>query len=141
MVYPVFDFFNTNNIQLKNEFNNSIKNYSQNLKEIIIIDNCLIASYFSKFVERGKEINYTLSAHIADKILNKMYNGKIEAIIYPSVKDRTRSDNIALKPEIFNQKYHLLEVRESRVISKKEGRIFLKVIKTTTKFNTEYIRW
>lgn len=142
LVYPVFDYFKTKNYQLKNEFDKAINNYSQNAKDLIIVDNCFIASCFSKYVEKGKEINYTLSAHIADKIFNKMYNGKIEAIIYPSVKDNADfSDNIALKPEIFNLKYKLLDIRESVVVSKRNGSIILKALKRTKEFDETIIKW
>ena len=141
IVYPVFDFYKTRNMQLKQEFAKAIKDYPEDLKDVIIIDNCLVASYFSKYVEKGKEINYTFSAHLADKIFNKIHNGKIEAIIYPSVKDVTRTDNIVIKPNVFNSKYKLAEVRESLVISKKNGTILLHELNRTKKFEKEIIIW
>jgi len=141
IVYPVFDYYQTRNLQLKQEFTKLIKDYPSDLQDIIIIDNCLVASYFSKYVEKGKEINYTFSAHIADRIFNKMYNGQIEAIIYPSVKDVTRTDNIALKPNVFNSKYKLVKVSESVVVSKGNGSILLHEQKSTNKFGDEIILW
>jgi hypothetical protein len=141
IVYPVFDFYKTKNMQLKQEFTKGIKNYPEDLKNVVILDNCLVASYFSKYVEKGKEINYTFSAHLADKIFNKIYNGQIEAIIYPSVKDVTRTDNIAIKPDVFNAKYKLVEVRESSVVSKKNGSILLQELKRTKNFDERIIKW
>ncbi|MGD1046634.1 MAG: hypothetical protein ABR936_15105 [Bacteroidota bacterium] len=141
VVYPVFDYFNTKNLQLKNEFNKGIQKYPEDLKDIVIIDNCLIASYFSKYIEKGKEINYTFSAHIADRIFNKMYNGKIEAIIYPSVKDITGIDNIALKPDVFDKKYKLVRVKESLVVSKERDSIILHEMKRTKNFDDTFIKW
>lgn len=141
IVYPVFDYYKTRDFQLKQEFTKAIKDYPSNLQDVIIIDNCLVASYFSKYVEKGKEINYTFSAHLADWIFNKMYNGKIEAIIYPSVKDITRSANIAIKPNVFNSKYKLVEVHESIVVSKVNGNILLHEQKRTNKFDNEIILW
>lgn len=141
VVYPVFDFFKTKSMQLKKEFIKGIKDYPEGLKDIAIIDSCLVASYFSKYVEKGKEINYTFSAHLADKIFNKIYNGQIEAIIYPSVKDITRTDNIAIKPDIFNARYKLVEVRESVVASKGNGAILLQELKRTKDFDEKKIKW
>lgn len=141
IIYPVFDYFLSKNFQLKNEFEKAIEKYPQDLKDIIIYDGCFIAACFSKYVEKGKEINYTLSAHIADKIFNKMYNGQIEALIYPSVKDVTKSDNIAIKPDTFNNKYKLEEVRESVVVSKSNDKVFLKQLKRTKEFDEKNILW
>jgi hypothetical protein len=142
IVYPAFDFNDSHDLQLKNEFYKAIKHYPEELRESIIIDNCVVASYFSKYVEKGKEINYTLSAHIADRIFKNVDNGnQIEAIIYPSVKDSTRTNNLAIRPEIFNEKYKLMEVIESIVISKLNGSIFLKTIKRTTNFKNNLIKW
>lgn len=140
-VYPVFDYFKTHDYQLKDIFNEAIKNVPDTMKDLIIVDTCYIASCFRKHVEKGKEINYTLSAHIADKIFKQLYDGKIEAILYPSVKDATQTNNIALKPEVFNQKYKLKEVRESIVINRQNGEAFLKEIKRTKQFDNENILW
>lgn len=140
-VYPVFDFFKTKDMQLKNIFNSVISKYPVDLQELIIMDSCLIACYFSKSVEVGKEINYTFSAHIADKILNEKFDGKIDAIIYPSVKDPSQSENIALKPEIFINKYELEKVIESRVISKNPKSVLLQEIKRTNTFDNFFLYW
>ena len=141
-VYPVFDYFNSSDYQLKALFNKEIEKHSEKLKDLFIVDSCFIAGCFCKYVEKGKEINYTLSAHIADKIFNKMYNGKIEAIIYPSVKDDADdSVNIALKPKVFNEKYKLLEVKESVVLSNDNGIIGLKEIKRTKYYDKKNIKW
>jgi hypothetical protein len=140
IVYPIFDYYNSKELQLLSEFNRITKDLPENLKDILIVDACMIASAFSKFVEKGKEINYTLSAHLSDKIFNELQNGKIEAIIYPSVKDGVESSNIALKPEVFNQKYKLAQVRECLVISKNKDGIYLQELKRSYNFD-EFICW
>jgi hypothetical protein len=106
--------------------------YPKELQEIIIMDNKLLAYFFSRFVDREKDVNYIFSAYFADKILNDYYDGKIDAIIYPSVQDPTNSANIALKPQVFNDKYEVFEISESIVRSNGYDSLFLERIKTTT---------
>ncbi len=141
IVYPVFDYFNIKDFQLKTVFNQAINRYSPELKDRFIADTCFIASCFSKKVAKGKEINYTLSAHLADKIFNEIYSGKIEAIIYPSVKDKADTNNIAMKPSVFKEKYELYEVTESRVLGIGNGEVMFQRIKQTTEFEDEIIKW
>lgn len=140
-VYPVFDFFKTKNMQLKAAFLNAIEKFPNDLKDLIIADCCIISSYFSKPVDIGKEINYTFSAHIADKIFYKMYDGKISVIIYPSVKDPSRSDNLAIKPDVFNEMFKLVEVKESLVLSKSPTHVLIKELKRTKNFKDLLISW
>jgi len=141
LIYPVIDFFKTRNLQLKQVFIESIKDFPENVKDEIIRDSCIIASYFKKYVEKGKEINYTFSAHIANKIFNEIYNGDVEAIIYPSVKDGTDADNIVIKPDAFNSKYKLAKVSENIVDTKKSGVIIFHELKTTNKFDKKILMW
>lgn len=109
-------------------------------KNALIIDSCLVASCFSKAIEKAKDINYVLSAFYANKILHEMHDGEIDAIIYPSLKDTTRVDNIAIKPIIFNKLYKLSEVRISSFF-KKKGVISLKELKKTENFEDNNIIW
>lgn len=132
VIYPVIDYPHSKNIQLTNEFTKALSRYPKDLKDIIIADNSLIAKYFSKYVEKGKDINYIFSAHFADRILNEFYGGKIDAIIYPSVQDPASSDNIAIKPEVFNEKYKISEICESIVDTYDGEALFLKKLKTTS---------
>jgi len=132
MVCPIIDYDNCKDYQLKNEFSKALKMYPEELQEIIIMDNKLLACFFSRFVDREKNVNYIFSAYFADKILNNHYDGKIDAIIYPSVQDPINSDNIALKPQVFNDKYEVFEISESIVRSNGYDSLFLERIKTTT---------
>ena len=131
LVYPIIDYPNCKDYQLLNEFEKAIKNYPKGFQDIIINDYNLIAQCFCKYVEKGKDINYIFSAHFADRILNEFYEGKIEAIIYPSVQDPLNSANIALKPSSFEGKYKIFEIFESIVYSNDGNSLFLKRIKTT----------
>lgn len=58
------------------------------------------------------------------EIFNQFEDGKIEAIYYPSVKERLSFENLAIKPEVFDTKYELIEVKDSVIrmdTSKGEG--------------------
>ncbi len=72
-----------------------------------------IAECFSKEAKYGNHLDYFLSAHIASKILYVFENGEAEAILYPSVKENLTLNNICIKPEVFDNKYTLVEVNES----------------------------
>jgi len=132
-VCPIINSSYCRDIQLLNEFEKGIRNYPIEFRELIRMDYELISKCFSKEVDKDKDINYIFSAAFANWIFNKFNNGKIEAILYPSVQDSTRSDNIAIKPEAFDLKYKIKEIRESKVISRGTNTIFLKEINTTNK--------
>jgi hypothetical protein len=131
LVCPIIDYPNCRDYQLLNEFEKALKTCPKGFQDIIINDYNLIAQCFSKYVEKGKDINYIFSAHFADQIFNELYDGKIEAIIYPSVQDPVNSANIALKPSAFEEKYKIFEICESIVYSNDGNSLFLKRIKTT----------
>jgi len=131
MIYPVIDYYNCKDLQLRNEFHRYIQKYPKELQEIIITDNLLLAFYFGREVDRNKHHNYIYSAHYADKILNSYFDGKIDAIIYPSVQDSTNSPNIAIKPDVFNEKYEIEEINEFLVVTDGKRSIFLESRKKT----------
>jgi hypothetical protein len=133
IVSPIIDYAKCNDYQLKNEFRNELQKYSTEWQKVIFQNYCLIARHFGKYVEKGKDINYIFSAHFADKIFHEIYDGKIEAIIYPSVQDSGTTSNIAMKPDVFNAKYEIDEICESIVYSKDNHSLFLKSIKSTKK--------
>jgi hypothetical protein len=136
IVYPVIDYQNCNDSQLRSEFEYALLQQPKEWQEMIFKHYCLISRHFGKYVEKGKEINYIFSAHFADKIFHKIYDGKIEAIIYPSVQDSGISNNIAIKPDIFNEKYEIDEISEEVVFSKGRQSQFLKSIKSTRKVDS-----
>jgi len=139
---PIIDYPNCKDYQLRNEFEKALLKYPKEWQEIIFQHYCLIAKHFGKYVEKGKDINYIFSAYFADRIFHEIYDGKIEAIIYPSVQDSGTTSNIALKPNVFNAKYEIDEISESVVFSNNGHSLFLRQIKSTQKVDsTEKIDW
>jgi len=130
VVFPIIDYNKCSDFQLLKEFDKALRDLPEGLKDIIISDNCIIAKCFSKFVEKGKSTNYLFSASYADSIF-KYNGGEIEAIIYPSVQDPVNSANIAIKPQAFDDKYRISEIRECIVISHNILGLYLKNIKVT----------
>jgi len=135
-VYPVIDYNKCNDYQLKYVFEQALLQYPKELQSFVFFEYCMIAKYFSKYVEKGKEINYIFSALFADKIFHEIHDGKIEAIIYPSVKDAGTTSNIAIKPEVFEEKYELDEISESVVYINDGHSLFLMPIKSTKKVDS-----
>ncbi|PKQ60298.1 hypothetical protein BZG01_21130 [Labilibaculum manganireducens] len=129
LVYPVIDITDTKDIELLNVFTQYLSRFPKEYQECIIADSTLIASCFKRPVKKGQEINYTASAYFADKIFNDWYNQKIQAIVYPSVKDSTKTPNIAIKPHVFDEKYKLVEVHESVIENINNGTLSMRRIK------------
>ena len=94
-----------------------------------------MVKHFSKFVGKGKELNYIFSAHFADKIFNEFHEGIVEAIIYPSVQDSGITNNIALKPHVFEEKYMIEEIEEDLVCAKNGLSLLTKRLKSTKKID------
>jgi len=94
------------------------KTYSDsNIREFIVELNKFISEQFSKPINTGNHRDYIFSSFFSSKILNEMENGSIEAIHYPSVKEDLSLDNIAIKPDVFDEYFQLSEVSESIVHS------------------------
>lgn len=92
--------------------------YKDNIRGEIEIILQFIADAFSKEVEEGNHYDYYLSSHYANRLLYEFENGKIDGILYPSVRQSLTLSNIALKPEVFNKHFKLEKVEESVIISK-----------------------
>lgn len=136
VVYPVIDYQKCNDYQLRAEFEKALLQYPKELQKAIFQNYCLISKHFGKYVDKGKDINYIFSAHFADKIFHEIHDGQIEAIIYPSVQDSGITSNIAIKPEVFDEKYDIDEISESVVYSNDGNSLFLKRIKSTPKVDS-----
>ncbi|MEI7422017.1 MAG: RES domain-containing protein [Prolixibacteraceae bacterium] len=139
IVSPIIDYTKCKDYQLRTEFEKALSQLPNELQKITFQLYCLTAKHFGKYVERGKDINYIFSAHFADKIFHEIYDGKIEAIIYPSVQDSGATSNIALKPDVFNEKYEIDEITECLVVSNYDHALFLKTIKSTLKVDSSGI--
>lgn len=111
------EILNPTTFKINQEFERLIHNYPPNLKKQIVQLTQFIADTFSKRITSNNHLDYIFSAYFASKILNEFEYGTIEAIYYPSVQDKLSFENIAIKPQSFDDKYELVEVRESVVFS------------------------
>lgn len=114
---PSNNTINPRTFELTQDFNRIIdQQYSDNMKEAIVNLSKFVAYQFGKTVNSKNHLNYIFSAFFSDKILNEFENGTIEGILYPSVKERLSFENIALKPNVFDDNFILEEVHESIVV-------------------------
>lgn len=127
-------------------YKNKIKNYPEFAQEQIDALVQFVADAFSKQVNPVNDIDYIFSAYFSNIIFNEFENGSIDAISYPSVKNRLSFENLAIKPDVFNSKYKLVEVRDSVCLSdtKNGNRVFsfdeLSECKSFD-YNTDKILW
>jgi len=84
-----------------------------------------IAHEFTKFVPKGEEWRYKISAAIAQGILNAHSFGikgapaiEIAGILYPSTPNQGNADNVALKPEIANAQLKFVSVQYIEITKK-----------------------
>jgi hypothetical protein len=110
------EFINPRTFEINEKFEKLIKEYPTNVREQILILTQFVADSFSKRITTNNHLDYIFSAFFASKILNEFENGTIEAIYYPSVKNTLSFENLAIKPNSFDSKYELIEVKESVVI-------------------------
>ncbi|OOG73132.1 hypothetical protein [Algoriphagus sp. A40] len=110
---PDGDVINPRTFEINQEFEKLIRDYPKNIKSQILDLAKFIADSFSKRITSNNHLDYVFSAYFASKIFNEFENGSIEAIYYPSVQDKLSFENIAIKPSSFDQKYELVEVKES----------------------------
>ncbi len=114
-VSPIIDYAKCKDYQLLEVFEKALLQEPKDWQVMFFQHYCLTVKHFGKYVERGKDINYIFSAHLADKIFHEIYGGKVEANIYPSVHDSGTTSNIAIKPDVFNEKYEIEEITESKL--------------------------
>lgn len=135
---------NIRTYEMNEKFKQQISHYPKNLKELALLVVQFIADCFSRNVNMQNHFNYIFSAFLADKFFNKIENGKIDAINYPSVQDKLNSENLAIKPLVFDKLYEPWGVIESIVIRDfSEGGYKTEVTGACQKFNfdTNEILW
>ncbi|MEP1939490.1 MAG: hypothetical protein ABJK11_08010 [Balneola sp.] len=106
----------TKAIELSLQYDELLKNYSNEEGKVILALQKFISNCFSKRISSETNNQYVVTASLANKLLYKMFDGTLEAITYPSVQDSTGIDNIALKPSVLSQKYALTKVTEFLVL-------------------------
>jgi hypothetical protein len=119
---------------------------------------CFFTFLASEFIKEGEAIHprrfdYIFSAFFADRILQPFPKGSklksYEAIVYPSVAWNHLQENIAVLPEIIDQKFFLIEADEYEIIEtwydKKiqlnEYPCRLRFIRKAQSFTNGYITW
>jgi hypothetical protein len=112
---PEGEVINPRTFQTNREFERLLRDYPKNTKAQIVDLTQFVADAFSKRINSNNHLDSVFSAYFSSKIFNELENGTIEAIYYPSVKDRLSFENISIKPTSFDQKYELVKVQESVV--------------------------
>ena len=104
------------------ELLNSYNDYNRMLLQIpannrIIIEKIynLIIKSFTRKVNYEKKQGYLFSALIADILFNNK-NYQVDAIYYPSVPNNGSVMNIAVKPDVIDKQFEMIEATESIVI-------------------------
>lgn len=156
-VYPVFKpeanlemyknfrdtdlFKKTRSTELSLMLEEFFKSHPKEDRDLIIELMNFVSRCFSKKINPEYNSLYVVTAALANKILYKMFDGKIEALTYPTVQDSTKIENIAIKPTVIREKYALKEVREYRFIGFKGDRLLSECLGKSTKFIGGNIIW
>lgn len=96
------------------------REFPKNTRQLVLDLNQFVADCFSKWITTDNHRDYLFSAYFSDLILNKIEDGSIDAIYYPSVKEDLSFENIAIKPTVFDRKYSLVKVDEDIVVGTPE---------------------
>lgn len=105
---------NPRTFEINKLYENKLKGYPINVKQQIDDLVQFVTDSFTKDV-KSNHLDYIFSAYFANKIFHDLDNGTIEAIYYPSVKEKLTFENLAIKPDVFDKKYELFEVSDSIV--------------------------
>jgi hypothetical protein len=109
------DVINPRTFNLNQLYIEKLNEYPINIRRQIDSLVQFVTDSFTKQVHTSNHLNYIFSAYFSNKILNVFENGSIEAIYYPSVKEKLSFENIAIKTDVFDRKYELIEVKDSVV--------------------------
>jgi len=100
--------------QFWKEFQNKIEKLDNITRVAIEQTYDLISFFFYRNVNQS--IEYLYSAYFANQFFSLPYEEKIEAILYPGVRNEYLSSNIAILPEIFEEKIEFIEAQEHIVV-------------------------
>jgi hypothetical protein len=131
---------NIRTLEMEQIFSNFLKDFPPNLKKLYHSVMLFVSNCFSKPINSSNHWNYLLSAYLADKFFNTIEDGKIEAIYYPSVPDKLNSENLAIKPAVFDRIYKLSKIQESIVFqdpTNRPGGYAMDAVANCTNFNFE----
>jgi len=114
IVFPIF--WNMRNdvgyFQILNQYRILISQFDKDVQSLFDTQMKFLADVMSKRINSEHNNLYVFTSAIANRIFNEEMNGETEAIIYPSVKDTAKMDNIAIKPNVFERNYQLMTVKE-----------------------------
>jgi hypothetical protein len=136
---PMDGTLNIRSFEINQSFENTIKSLPENEKILIRFISQFVADEFSKTIKTNNNFEYFLSAYFSNMIFNELNCGKVEAICYPSVPEKLSFENLAIKPDIFEQKYELAEVSDSVVAYKRSGKFHYRLegIGSTNNFDLD----
>lgn len=113
------DAVNSNPKELNDDFNhyiNTLRQLTPNTRKIVETYYELVFKSFLKPVNPTNRQGYLISALIADLLLNgPLYN--VDAIMYPSVPNNGSAMNFAVKPDIVDNAFTMIEANEGVVIN------------------------
>ncbi len=109
------DVINPSTFEINQIYERKVKDYPEKARNQIDYLLQFVTDAFTKYIHPSNHLNYIFSAYFSNKIFNNFENGKIEAIYYPSVKEKLSFENIALKAEVFDKRYELIKVKDSIV--------------------------
>ncbi len=110
------DTINLRTYEINQIYEEKVREYSVNAKAQLDALLQFVTDAFTKSIHPEANLDYVFSAYFSNKIFNEFEKGKIEAIYYPSVQSKLSFENIAIKPDVFDSKYELAEVKESLVV-------------------------
>lgn len=116
-VFPIFfpeidsnDAFNELSQEIRVLHHNYVSSMAESDRKALNMVMNFLASCFAKDVDENNDLDYYLSAVLAFQILNSKDFG-YDAILYPSVKMRSGFSNLAIRPDVFDEMFELVEVR------------------------------
>jgi len=101
---------NSLSLEIKDLHEEYKSGFSQQDQDALDMAMEFLAKCFSKDIERTNHFDYFLSAYISKKIFEINPIG-YEGIIYPSVQSKLAFSNMAIRPEVFEEKFILSEIR------------------------------
>jgi hypothetical protein len=120
-----------------------LKEYPKNIRTRIDSLIRFVDDAFTKSVHSNNHLDYLFSAYFSDKILHNFEKGIIDAIYYPSVKNNLSFENLAIKTDVFENKYELFEVKDSVLTAKLQDGVSVESLSECKNFDlaSDKILW
>lgn len=115
------NFINQNTFEINQLYEREIRSVPVRLAEGMDVLMEFTAEEFTKSVDSNNPHDYFISAYLADRMFTELQSGKVDAIYYPSVKEKLSFENLAIKATSFDRNYKLTKASESIFISHVHG--------------------